>query len=303
MRILLVAGIVLAVSAPCDAGLQSAMTASLGSAGVVIRVNNSFQLARHQTAHAPEGTQFIDPQNSTFTQPAYLSGPEFSYNPRTGAATISAPPMLGPGDAYGLRSIYRPSEVHIVAGDWLAAPTTPAVITRYHRTAGLGGIITGELDGVASESDDRPFEAIQATTPGYTITSGTEAWVQLFPSSGWSGATVSFEQLFVAGLTQESFYTQAPANEPPISVTDAYLIPGGQPGAAIMVDYYLDPLYSITSATPRYTLLATARIDVTPEPAGTTLIVVSILASASTRKQRVASSRRRASSAKRLPSL
>lgn len=127
------------VASEACAGLQSAMaTAVAGIQAAETRIaalRYSPRLPYYwDLGPAPDGTLYVDPVRSTTSEAVYIDGPRLTYDPSTGAASLFAPPMLGPADEFGVRAYHSPQSVTLLYGDSrVESPELPH-LTSYSRS-------------------------------------------------------------------------------------------------------------------------------------------------------------------------
>jgi hypothetical protein len=219
----------------------------------------------------PEGTLFIDPVNSTHSAAAYVDGPQLTYEPSTGAASLLAPPMLGPADEFGIRSYHSPRSVTLLFGDSRVASPELAYLTSFERR------YAEEL------SEDLSFWQNDYGPAGFELTvGGTHLVVEVATLSSFGGFRLDFAKWLRPGLDAALFAMPEP--------------PTPQPGELVLM-YYGTPLpvvgavveygYSIGGISNTYFGAATmlARVVIVPEPATTTACLVVVIVAVVSRRR------------------
>lgn len=218
----------------------------------------------------PEGTLFIDPVNSTHSAAAYVDGPQLTYEPSTGAASLLAPPMLGPADEFGIRSLHSPRSVTLLfGGSRVANPELPQ-LTSFERNY------------VSGLSDEASFWKNDYGPAGFELAvGGTHFTFEVATISGFGGFQLNFQKWLQPGLNAAAFAIPEP--------------PTPQPGELVLM-YYSTPLpvvgavveygYSIGGISSTYFGAATmlARVVIIPEPATATACLVVIVTVVSRRR-------------------
>jgi hypothetical protein len=232
------------------AGLQSAMTTALaGMSAAEIEIdaagNNGLGLVvptlptpRELIDFAAADLRFVDPVNSTWTQPAYLSGPSATYDAATGGLSIFAPPLLGPADEFGNRQHYSATSITVAVGDRIAADATIPRVVSYRRND------TRRSDQLDPWTDPDPvpptsMQSFLAAEDPYTrVTVGNFGYgrvIEVGPGFFFSeGASVEFRRLLVSALTDD----ELEGDRGTLADVTAWSLRWGQPAdLAVSVSY------------------------------------------------------------------
>ncbi len=261
-----------------EAGLHSALTASLAGlqpaeTGTIQLPVGVFQYARE--APIPEGALFLDPVASKRNAGVFRGGPGFYYDPVTGGVTISAPPMLGPADEFGIRQQYSPRTITAVGSVYFAdEPTIPHAI-KYRRN--IQDSLYDLYPSVPPLAEDAPSFVVDETSGSISLyTTPDTIVVGPLYVSGLSGVEVGFSNLLAPGLDAMAFQSDIPVLTNsiwPYLRTDSDALPE----VHFVVEYEAEfQVYSL-GLPQRYSLLATplgqANPTSAPEPAGLLLVL------------------------------
>ena len=219
----------------------------------------------------PEGTLFVDPVNSTHSAAAYVDGPQLTYNPTTGAASLLAPPMLGPADEFGFRIYHSPRSATLLFGESRIASAELPHLTSFERQSfsGLGKVLS------FSESDYGP--------PGVELAvGGTHVLAEVATLSNFGGFRLDFAKWLQPGLDAALFaIPEPPMPQPGELVLMAISTP--LPVVGAVVEYG----YSIGGISSTYIGAATmlARVVIVPEPATATACLVVVIVAVVSRRR------------------
>jgi hypothetical protein len=178
----------------------------------------------------PEGTLFIDPVNSTHSAAAYVDGPQLTYEPRTGSASLLAPPMLGLADEFGIRSLHSPRSVTLLFGESRVANPELPQLTSFERNY------------VSGLSDEASFWKNDYGPAGFELAvGGTHFTFEVATISGFGGFQLNFQKWLQPGLNAAAFAIPEPPTPQPGQI---FIIPiGGAPlpivGAVVEYGYTL----------------------------------------------------------------
>lgn len=198
---------------------------------------------------APAGAQFLDPVLSTFEDSVYRAGPVLLYDPVTGAATVEAPPMLGPADGFGQRSLYSPYSVTLLF-DTPVPVGTP--------------LPSGTLYEMSYEGTGPAFTPMGPDVAGLESEVGhSHVMVHLGALNSFGGADLAFDDWLLPDLDPEMFDT------PPSELADGFL----RLSAASPLNSVLPPVGAVVQYRYESGLLGAplemdlmASITIIPEP-------------------------------------
>ncbi len=197
------------VASDASGGLQSAMATALSglrASETTIGLTPASQRLPYfwDLGPVPDGTLFVDPVSSTHGAAAYADGPQLTYDPSTGAASLFAPPMLSPADEFGIRSYHSPRSVTLLFGESrVASPELPR-LTSFERRL---------LSGVSEEAS---FGANDYGPAGFELAmGGTHAVADVLTISTFGGFRLDFPRLLEPGLDAATFAVPMPPTPQP----------------------------------------------------------------------------------------
>ncbi|TWT94770.1 hypothetical protein Pla108_36190 [Botrimarina colliarenosi] len=266
------------VASDASAGLQSAIaTAISGLQAQETTLTLAPQYPRlpyfWDLGPVPEGTLFVDPVHSTYSEAVYVDGPQLTYDPSTGAASLLAPPMLGPADEFGIRSYHSPSRVTLLFGESrVASPGLPH-LTSYSRQSFIG--LTAGTSFTATDYGPAGFEL---------AVGGAHVAAEVQTISGFGGFQLDFDQWLQPGLDASLFAVpERPAPQPGELVLMSISIGAPLPVVGAIVEYgYTLGLSSLYLG--QETVLA--KVVVVPEPAAAAACLMTLLFAGVSRRRR-----------------
>lgn len=198
--------VVCALANSAECGLQSALTVALTPLRIpTSQIGFGVPLIPLEGSYdSPAGSLFIDPVDSTFGAPAYRSGPSFTYDPATGGVSLSAPPMLGPADEFGVRQTYSPHSLGIFADGFFSETPTLPRLTKYRRAQ---RDYTNPQWEYLPFGDDDPSFVLDDDDDSFSVSVSSEG-LDIYLDPYWrshSGVEVEFSSVLDEGLGPEVF--------------------------------------------------------------------------------------------------
>lgn len=225
-----------------NAGLAETLANSLGS----LQTITIYEWPRPPQPDLDE-LLFIDPFASTIGAGVFGSGPSFDYNAETGGVSISAPPLLGKADEFGVREKYTPTSIKIHSGGNFASLFTPPTIHIYEQNTVdyplLRSLTQPPPEPLSNDSPSfvEPYYSPKSDFSYY----GNRIVVSLGSSSRVGAGTADFGVLLQPGLSPDAFF-------------DVANMPGGASWAYDADSYFFDPNYQSTLAVVSYRRVGTS---------------------------------------------